>query len=115
MTLETLFERYNKRFFGGKLEGWTIFEAHLSDSRNGFHGEFGNSDTESKQIAVQIGLSAAERRKTLLHEMCHAVTPSEDNLIHGQPWQGEMFRIGRLGAEGTAKEARWYRRKLEKI
>ena len=105
MNVQKLFERYNRRFFSGKLRGWAVDEVHCSDSPAGRHKEYGSCSEETREIFIQIGLSSAERRKTLLHEMCHAVARDE---CHDQPWQKEMFRIAELGARGMASEARSY-------
>ena len=100
MNVQKLFERYNRRFWEGKLAGWTVSEVHCSDG--GPRGDLGHTDNEAQEIFIQIGLPSAERRDTLLHEMCHAATPSD--LCHGDLWQKEMLRIDKLGARGMAKE-----------
>jgi SprT-like family protein len=104
MKLQKLFERYDRRFFGGQLRGWTVDEVHCSDSGAG-HGEYGSCCNETREIFIQIGLSPSEKRKTLLHEMCHAVASDE---CHDEPWQREMLRIAELGARGMASEAQSY-------
>jgi hypothetical protein len=110
MNVQKLFDRYNKRFWKGKLRGWAVDEVHCSDTPADQRGEYGSCDNETREIFIQIGLSSAEKRKTLLHEMCHAATgiPGES---HGQSWQKEMFRIDGLGALGMMAEARSYARK----
>jgi hypothetical protein len=111
VNVQKLFERYNRRFFGGKLCGWTVDEVHLHDSLNGFHGEYGDCCVERREIFIQMGLAPTEKRKTLLHEMCHAATP--DDSLHGASWQREMFRIAELGARGIGSEARSYAAKSQ--
>ena len=111
MNLQKLFERYNRRFFGGKLRGWTADEVHCSDSPAGTHGEYGLCCIEDREISIQIGLSPAEKRKSLLHEMCHASACDE---CHDESWQKEMLRIDKLGARGMASEARSYAARLSK-
>jgi hypothetical protein len=56
-------------------------------------------------------LSPTEKRKTLLHEMCHAVARDE---CHDEPWQKQMLRIAELGARGMASEAKSYAARLSK-
>jgi hypothetical protein len=112
VTLQKLFDRYNRRFWNGKLSGWTAVEVHLCEA-SGFHGEYGATDMEYRHIHIQIGLSPAEKRKTLLHEMCHAATPEDE--IHGPSWQTEMLRIAKLGALGMAAEVRRYEAKYRKL
>jgi hypothetical protein len=109
MNVQRLFDRYNRRFFAGRLLGWTVDEVHCSDSPAGRHGEYGSCSEKTREIFIQIGLSPAEKRKTLLHEMCHAVARDE---CHDRPWQKEMFRIAELGARGMASEARSYALRL---
>jgi hypothetical protein len=111
MNLQKLFERYNRRFFGGKLRGWTVDEVHCSDGPAGTHGEYGACCDDERAIFIQLGLSPTEKRKTLLHEMCHAVARDE---CHDEPWQKEMLRIAELGARGMASEAQSYAARLSK-
>ncbi|MGO9590663.1 MAG: SprT-like domain-containing protein [Candidatus Acidiferrales bacterium] len=109
MNVQKLFERYNRRYFGGKLRGWTADEVHCSDLPAGRHREYGSCCNETREIFIQIGLSATEKRKTLLHEMCHATACDG---CHDESWQKEMSRIAELGARGMALEARSYAARL---
>src|SRR6266576_2871566 len=108
MNVQKLFERYNRRYFEGRLRGWTVDEVHCSDLPAGSHGEYGACDNTAREIFIQIRLSPAEKRKTLLHEMCHAAAPETGNECHGRVWQKEMLRIAELGAQGMASEALMY-------
>ncbi len=117
MNIQKLFNRYNQRFWKGKLlRGWTVDEVHCSDLPADQHGEYGACHNETREIFIQIGLSSAEKRKTLLHEMCHAVTGRHSDPLdcHGLSWQKEMFRINELGARGMKAEARSYARRIER-
>jgi hypothetical protein len=114
MNIQKLFNRYNQRFWKGKLRGWTVDEVHCSDLPS--DQEYGACDNETREIFIQIGLSSAEKRKTLLHEMCHVVTDRHSGPLdcHGLAWQKEMFRINELGARGMKAEARSYARRIER-
>jgi hypothetical protein len=110
--IQRLFDRYNQRFWKVKLRGWTVDEVHCSDGPPKKGGESGACSNETREIFIQIGLSPAVKRLTLLHEMCHAAA---QDRCHDQPWQEEMIRIGEMGAPGVAKEARSYKRRLLKL
>lgn len=75
MHAQKLFDRYNRRFWRGKLRGWAVTEVHLYDVKPA--GEFGDCCNETREIAIQIGLPPVEKRKTLLHEM----------RLMRRPWQ----------------------------
>ena len=111
MNIQRLFDRYNRRFWEGRLRGWTVDEVDCSDLPADQHGEYGACDNEMREIFIQIGLPPTEKRKTLLHEMCHAAT-GRHGESHGQSWQKEMFRIDELGAPGMVAEARSYAKRL---
>ena len=110
MNIQRLFDRYNQRFWKGELREWTVDEVPLSELPAGQHVEQGSTCAETREIFIQIGLDPTEKRKSLLHEMCHAAAP--DDMTHGPFWQKEMLRIGKLGAPRCiAAEVKRYQRK----
>jgi hypothetical protein len=93
--LQRLFDRYNERFFGGRLVGWTVvpFSGKVKGAIGHCHGQCVD---EMKQIRICGTYHESDRevRATLVHEMAHAVTSGE----HEDEWPAEMKRLRRAGA-----------------
>ena len=111
-----LFNRYNKRYFKGRIRTpvifygtptsgrqWLMGQAHRSSMRlykvtDGKWKEIGNRP----RIVIHGKLRSwgAVTRMTLLHEMAHLALPVGVN--HGPRFHKEMRRLARLGAfEGS--------------
>lgn len=93
--IELQFDRLNQAYWKGRLPSYRVFE---SDKYAG-----GLCLKSKRQIYITRGLSRFTRRKTLLHEMCHAAVGGN----HGKAWRAEMLRIAALGAP-TKREAILY-------
>ena len=85
MNAQTLFERYNRRYWRGRLPHYTVL---VTDKYTG-----GRCERGRKVIYINPGTPMGVPR-TLLHEMAHAATKGG----HGKKWQDEMRRLVRLGA-----------------
>lgn len=124
--LQSLYVRYNRRFWGGRLQGWSVRWAgakigrlhacHVSPKRvrefeQAFGPEWqkvleriqpllGATDPVRCEITVDVSLRGEARsvRIVLLHEMCHAATKSRKLHAHGRAWEKEITRIVNLGA-----------------
>jgi hypothetical protein len=92
-----LFDRYNARYFGGRLSEYTVI---VSDR---FGGQ-GLCRRKQREIHIRPDLSGSVLRRVLIHEMAHA---SARDLNHGPVWIEEMQRLHRLGAP-TAQDIRAY-------
>ena len=88
--LRRLFDRYNQRFFSGRLSDWTV------DSSENHLGHYGYCNPETKRISIRVEAHRNDRqvRATLVHEMAHAVT----DVDHNAEWQSEMARLKSAGA-----------------
>jgi hypothetical protein len=60
-----LFERYNHRFWSGRLEGWTV------TGRESFAGTYGKCDPSRPVILVNLSTHDSDFgvRATVVHEM----------------------------------------------
>ncbi len=98
--LTRLFERYNRKFFAGRLSGWTV--SHTWDEpfdryKDGAYFT-GYCNLERKRIFVHLNCQTDyEVRTTLLHEMAHAVTNDPQHKIGGA-WAVEIERLRAAGA-----------------
>ena len=92
--LMKLFERYNHRFWSGKLEGWSV------TSREMCAGLYGQCDPSRSLILVRLSTHDSDFgvRATLVHEMAHASC----GLDHDEKWRMEMMRVKAVGAPTSA-------------
>lgn len=88
--IQRLFNRYTKRFWQGKLAGWTV------DTSGDHPGAFGYCNPNTHRISVRLGTHETDRevKATLVHEMAHAAT----NGAHGRKWRNELERLTKAGA-----------------
>jgi hypothetical protein len=88
MNVQAMFDRYNRRYWQGRLPGYTVI---LSDKYNGGY-------CEKRERIIYINPVAAELqggiRLLLLHEMAHAAVKAGG---HGKIWMNEISRLIRLG------------------
>lgn len=91
--LVRLFSRYNRKFWSGRLRGWSV---DMSPTI----GLFGCCIKRTHQISVRIAAHDSDRqvRATLVHEMAHAAT----TVGHNARWRREMERLRRRGAPTSA-------------
>jgi hypothetical protein len=87
--LERLFQHYNRTYWRGRLSGYRITRAGLSES-------LGECDLQRKLIRIDTDKhkSDPELRGTLLHEMSHAAA----RCGHSIPFFAELERLIRRGA-----------------
>jgi hypothetical protein len=92
--LQRLFDRYNKRFWRGKLRGYTVGTKDLSGE-----GEMGVCDCKRRAISIDVAAHRSDRevRATLLHEMAHAAAPN-GYPAHGYPFWGQLEMLLKKGA-----------------
>jgi hypothetical protein len=88
--LRTLFQRFNKKYFGGRLPAYSIRVVHHMSRK----GETGHCDDQKRVIKILPGMSDEEAISTLLHEMAHAATDGD----HLAPWKKVMVRLRQAGA-----------------
>jgi hypothetical protein len=95
---QRLFDRYNRRFFGGQLSGWTV---GCSDADRAKCGDkfAGFCDPDAKRISLNTEpwISSWEVRRIIVHEMAHAATSDMEHWSGGR-WCEEMERLRRAGA-----------------
>ena len=106
--IQTRFDEYNARFFGGHLPSIPIRLSHAKGflgkvcytrKRQGLFGGYRNTDFVLR-INVRIDLPENVIEDTILHEMIHysiAVRQLHDTSTHGQLFRLEMARINREG------------------
>jgi hypothetical protein len=93
--LQRLFQRYNQKFWNGRLAGWMVQDSPDIPSIYGYC-----SSSKTKRIYVRVEAHKSDRhvRATLIHEMAHAATYRG----HGGRWLLEMQRLKRAGAPTIA-------------
>ena len=89
--LQRLFDRYNVKFWGGKLPRYTVIASILTPHELGIC----HIDERRIEIDPHAALDDREIHATLLHEMAHAATPDDG---HGPLWQSEMRRLIRIAS-----------------
>jgi hypothetical protein len=92
--LRRLFDRYNQKFWRGKLRGYTVGTKDLSGE-----GEMGVCDCKRRTISIDVAAHRNDRevRATLLHEMAHAAAPN-GYPAHGYPFWGQLEMLLKKGA-----------------
>jgi hypothetical protein len=92
--LTRLLQRYSDRFWGGRLEGWSVIDSEECA------GNYGECDPSRRLILVRLRThdSDFEVRATVIHEMAHAAS----SLDHDEEWHMEMMRVKALGAPTEA-------------
>jgi SprT-like family len=95
--LRLLFERYNRIYWRGKLCGYRVVLADLSEKR-----AIGYCYRREKRIEIDPNQHTSDRelRATLLHEMAHAAAREPG---HGVRFFAQMERLIRLGAPVTVR------------
>ena len=97
MDVQKLFERYNRKYFGGKLPPDTV--------------EISNKYATSRCCKANRTIYPNEKpekmKVALLHEMAHAISQSG----HGPGWRRQMARLQRLGAPIPKSEYQSYARR----
>ena len=91
--LQRLFWRYNRRFFGDALKGWTV------DTDELHQGLYGCCNEKIGCISIRLPSHTSDHlvRSTLVHEMAHAAT----NSSHGRRWESEIEQL--KAAEGLSR------------
>lgn len=99
--LNSLYQRWNQRFFGGRLPDVNVvLEVNPSaypssqDSLMMWSGTGGVAKLEDKEISIALDLSDRDKRRVLLHEMVHFAAPGDG---HGPQFQRQIRRLRRLG------------------
>ncbi len=94
--LRRLLDRYNRRYWRGRLPHYEII---LSEKHWG-----SACDRKSRRIYLHPvlfeRLDEDAIHRTLIHEMAHAATRG----VHGRAWQREMKRLKRMGAPVAADD-----------
>lgn len=85
-TLQDLFNRFNQRYWFGRLPQYAVF--HSDRYAQGYCRK------GQREIYINIGIKGPLAKRLLLHEMAHAATSGG----HGKAWQAEMQRLARMGA-----------------
>ena len=86
---QELFETFNRQFFDGRLPTYRI----VLCNRYG-KGDHGLCRKKEREIHLGTGLGGFDLKRSLLHEMAHAVTAGG----HGKQWLAEMLRLAEMGA-----------------
>ena len=106
--IQTRFDEYNTRFFGGTLPPLPVKLSHakgflgkvtFTRRRRGLFGRYHNEDFVLR-INVRIDLPETVVEDTILHEMIHyyiAVNEWHDTSTHGELFRREMARINQTG------------------
>ena len=103
--LKSLYNRYNRQFFDGKLPDILVgyattkqFKKHRVKKGTCAFTSF-DDETHTKPTAIVIhyftGKSMAYIKMDLFHEIIHVANPRAD---HGKVFQDEMKRLASLGA-----------------
>lgn len=106
--IQSRFDEYNARYFGGSLPPIPIKLSHakgflgkvtFTRRKQGLFGKYRNEDFVLR-INVRIDLPETLIEDTILHEMIHyyiAVNQFRDTSTHGQLFRREMARINAEG------------------
>ena len=94
--LDRLFDHLNREFFEGRLPKYRV------RTRPSQGGEYGSINAEEQTIWL---CQCADRRTTLLHEMCHIGTPG-----HGRAFRAKLKRLAALGESWARTERAYYLR-----
>jgi hypothetical protein len=87
LDLQSMFDRFNQRYWCGRLPRYRVIQSDRFGGR-------GMCRRRQKTIHIADGLCRKEAEITLLHEMCHAATRGG----HGNAWLAEMLRLAKMGA-----------------
>lgn len=121
--IQSRFDDFNARFFGGQLPPVPIRLSHakgflgkltFTRRKHGLFGKYRNEDFVLR-INVRIDLPESLIEDTILHEMIHyyiAVNQWNDTSVHGQLFRHEMARIN---AEGNRHITISYRLTKEQL
>jgi SprT-like family len=93
MTPEALFDRYNRKYFGGRLPKYAIDVS----------GRYIRGCCMRRKRVIYLPARAGVRG-LLMHEMCHAAAGNR----HGDAWMAEMRRVRALGAPVAAADISGY-------
>lgn len=86
------YRRYNKKYFGGKLDARVCFSKEVCKKFIGHADWYDRVITISKEIKRLDCVI----KGTLLHEMAHIKLPVKVN--HGPRFEKEMLRLAKAGA-----------------
>lgn len=91
--LKRLFDRYNRKFWRGRLKSYTVRVKDLSGRT------MATCDDKLCALFIDAAKHKTDReiRATLLHEMAHAATP-KDYPAHGYQFWGQLEMLLRKGA-----------------
>ena len=95
--LERLFQRYNKRYWKGRLPKHSVLPHNFSDST------LGQCLARQHKILIDTDRHRSDRkiRSTLLHEMAHAAAGSTRIAAHGYEFFAQLEHLLRMGAPVT--------------
>jgi hypothetical protein len=102
ITLTGLFDSLNARFFDGRVTQHTIRRVGRIPAK----GADVLGHVHAGTIYVRRSLGPRQLRRTLLHEMIHAIT---GDTAHGPVFRAELRRLGGVGEAWAAEEALLYR------
>ena len=94
--LTQLYKELNRQFFNGRLPCYrvTFYKPLVAQ---------GHCISERRLIRLSPGMSDAEVRKVLLHEMCHIGTPN-----HGKRFLAKLARLAAMGEAWATEEIEIY-------
>jgi hypothetical protein len=95
--VQKLFERYNRKYFGGKLPPYTV---EISN-------KYATSRCCKAKRTIYLNEKPEKMKVALLHEMAHTISRSG----HGPGWRRQMARLQRLGAPIPKSEYQSYARR----
>lgn len=90
--LKRLFDRYNGRFWAGRLRRFAISAKELG-------GPLGLCDSKARHIHIDVEAHRTDRevRSTVLHEMAHAAA-GRCRIAHGYKFWSEVERLLKMSA-----------------
>jgi hypothetical protein len=98
--LGRLFDRYNLKYFDGRLSGWTVGCTNADRTLCRIEPNVGGlCCLATKRISIDIEnwWTSWDLRMTMIHEMAHAASFDESHWGDGA-WFAEMERLKRAGA-----------------
>lgn len=96
-TLVSVFNKYNKLYFGNKLK---VSSVRFIKLKNPWHAQtaFFSDYPPLIEINSRLQYSGKLTRIVLLHEMAHVANHSDSNISHGPEFRKQIKRLMRLGA-----------------
>ena len=98
------FREFNAKFFRNRLSDYKVRVVESIPDENSGYDSDGLCDYQKKLILLHWDVVPAEweRRRTLLHEMCHAVAPQGSE--HGWQFGNQLRRLQRMGGGGWVQD-----------